>query len=137
VPGSEPTLVITVEARLARRSTTLALVVPWVTVAPVAAAFASPDEAAGLTDDPRAAAAVRAGLREVAVDLRAEVGDTHLPLDDVLALRPGDVVKLDAMAGDDAAVYADAVPVHRARAGRSGTRRAIQILGPYEGGETR
>jgi flagellar motor switch protein FliM len=29
-------------------------------------------------------------------------------------------------------VYADGVPVHRARAGRSGARRAIQILGPYE-----
>jgi flagellar motor switch protein FliM len=131
VPGSEPALVITVEARLARRSTTLALIVPWVTVAPVAAAFASPDEAAGLSDDPRSAALVRAGLREVAVDLRAEVGETHLALDDVLALRPGDVIKLDAMAGDDAAVYADGVPVHRARAGRSGARRAIQILGPY------
>ena len=109
---------------------------PWVTLAPVAAAFASPDEAAGLTDDPRSAAAVRAGLREVDVDLRAEVGETHLALDDVLALRPGDVVKLDAMAGDDTAVYADGVPVHRARAGRSGARRAIQILGPF-GEETR
>jgi flagellar motor switch protein FliM len=137
VPGSEPTLVITVEARMARRSTTIALIVPWVTLLPVAAAFASPDEAAGLTDDPRAAAAVRAGLREVSVDLRAEVGDTHLALDDVLALRPGDIVKLDAMAGDDAAVYADGVPVHRARAGRSGTHRAIQILGPHSGEETR
>jgi flagellar motor switch protein FliM len=137
VPGSEPTLVITVEARMARRSTTLALVVPWVTLLPVAAAFASPDEAAGLTDDPRSAAAVRAGLREVSVDLRAEVGDTHLALDEVLALRPGDIVKLDAMAGDDAAVYADAVPVHRARAGRSGTHRAVQILGPFSGEETR
>jgi flagellar motor switch protein FliM len=137
VPGSEPALVITVEARMAGRSTTLALVVPWLTLLPVAAAFASPDEAAGLTDDPRAAAAVRAGLREVSVDLRAEVGDTHLALGDVLALRPGDIVKLDAMAGDEAAVYADAVPVHRARAGRSGAHRAIQILGPYSGEETR
>jgi len=35
VPGSEPALVITVEARLARRSTTLSLIVPWVTLAPV------------------------------------------------------------------------------------------------------
>ena len=136
VPGSEPALVITVEARLSRRSTTLALIVPWVTVAPLAAAFASPDEAAGLSDDPRAAALVRAGLREVDVDVRAEVGQTHLALDDVLALRPGDVVRLDAMAGDDTVVYADGVPVHRARAGRSGARRAIQILGPY-GEETR
>jgi flagellar motor switch protein FliM len=131
VPASEPTLVLTVEARLDRRSTTLALVIPWATLAPVSAAFASPDEAAGISDDPRAAAAVRAGLQAVAVDLRAEVGDTRLALDDVLALRPGDVVRLDAQAGDDATVYADGVPVHRARAGRSGTRRAIQILGPY------
>jgi flagellar motor switch protein FliM len=46
------------------------------------------------------------------------------------------VVRLDAMAGDDTTVYADAVPVHRARAGRSGSRRAIQILGPF-GEETR
>ena len=75
--------------------------------------------------------AVRAGLREVDVDLRAEVGETRLALDDVLALRPGDVIKFDAMAGDDTAVYADGVPVHRARAGRSGSRRAIQILGPF------
>jgi flagellar motor switch protein FliM len=132
VPASEPTLVLTVEARLARRSTTLALVVPWATIAPVAAAFASPDEAAGLTDDPRAAAAVRAGLSIVDVDLRAEVGATTMALEDVLALRPGDVVKLESVAGEDAVLYADGTPVHRARAGRSGTRRAVQILGPYE-----
>ena len=104
---------------------------------PVAAAFASPDEAAGLTDDPRGRRAVRAGLREVDVDAARRGRPTRTsPLDDVLALRPGDVVKLDAMAGDDTAVYADGVPVHRARAGRSGARRAIQILGPY-GEETR
>ena len=132
VPASEPTLVLTVEARLARRSTTLALVVPWATIAPVAAAFASPDEAAGLADDPRAAAAVRAGLSVVDVNLRAEVGATSMAIEDVLALRPGDVVKLDALAAEDAVLYADGTPVHRARAGRSGTRRAVQIVAPYE-----
>ena len=135
VPASEPTLVLTVEARLARRSTTLALVVPWATIAPVAAAFASPDEAAGVSDDPRASAAVRAGLAVVDVDLRAEVGATSMAIEDVLALRPGDVVKLDALAAEDAVLYADGTPVHRARAGRSGTRRAVQILGTYEEGQ--
>ena len=131
VPASEPTLVLTVEARLARRSTTLAVVVPWATLAPVAAAFASPDEAAGLTDDPRSAAAVRAGLSAVDVDLRAEVGTATMALEDVLALRPGDVVRLESLAGEDTVLCADGTPVHRARAGRSGTRRAVQILGPY------
>jgi flagellar motor switch protein FliM len=74
---------------------------------------------------------VRAGLRRVDVVLRAEVADASLSLEEVLALRPGDIVKLDGQAGDDVTVYADGTPVHRARAGRSGTRRAIQILGPH------
>jgi flagellar motor switch protein FliM len=77
---------------------------------------------------------VRAGLSIVDVDLRAEVGATTLSLEDVLALRKGDVVKLEATAGEDVVLYADGVPVHRARAGRSGTRRAVQILGPHEEG---
>lgn len=131
VPASEPTLVLTVEARLGRRSTTLALVVPWVTIAPFSAAFASSDAAAGASDDPRDAAAVRAGLGAVDVGLRAEIGATTMALDEVLALRPGDVVKLDVTSGDDMIIYADTTPIHRARAGRSGTRRAVQILGPY------
>jgi flagellar motor switch protein FliM len=132
VPASEPTLVLTVEVRLARRSTTLALLVPYAAIAPVAGAFSSRDAAAGIPADPRAAAAVRAGLRGVDVELRAEVAGTTLALEDVLALRPGDVVRLEGQAGADITVFADGTPVHRARAGRSGTRRAIQVLGPYE-----
>jgi flagellar motor switch protein FliM len=131
VPASEPTLVITVEGRIGRRSTTLALLVPFAAIAPVAASFSSRAQAAGMAADPRAAAAVREGLRRVDVVLRAEVADATLALEDVLALRPGDIVKLDAQAGSDVVVYADGTPVHRARAGRSGTRRAIQVLGPF------
>jgi flagellar motor switch protein FliM len=133
VPASEPTLVLTVEARMARRSTTLAFVVPYAAIAPVAASFSSRAQAADLATDPRAAAAVAEGLRGVDVVLRAEVADTSMPLEDVIALRPGDVVRFEAQAGDEVVVYADATPVHRARAGRSGTRRAIQLLGPYAG----
>jgi flagellar motor switch protein FliM len=136
VPASEPTLVITVEARMGRRSTTLALLVPFATIAPVANAFSSRAQAAGVTADPRDTAAVRAGLRSVDVVLRAEVADAHLSLEEVLALRPGDIVKLDGQADSDVTVYADSTPVHRARAGRSGTRRAVQILGAHEEGSS-
>jgi flagellar motor switch protein FliM len=127
VPASEPTLVITVEARMGRRSTTLAVLVPFATIAPVVTSFSSRAQAAGVTADPRAAEAVRAGLRSVDVVLRAEVADTTLSLEEVLALRPGDVVKLDGQVDGDITVYADGTPVHRARAGRSGSRRAIQV----------
>jgi len=124
----------TVKARIARIRAPGATPVrrPWATIAPVAAAFASPDEALGVAGDPRDVAAVRAGLSIVDVDLRAEVGAATMALEDVLALRPGDVVRLESVAGEDAVLYADGTPVHRARAGRSGTRRAVQILGPYD-----
>jgi flagellar motor switch protein FliM len=132
VPASEPTLMITMEARIGRRSTTLALLVPFATISPVAEMFSSRAQAAGVASDPRAAAVVREGLRSVDVVLRAEVGGARLSLQDVLALRPGDMIRLDAQVGDDVTVYADGTPVHRARAGRSGTRRAIQVLGPHQ-----
>ena len=124
---------ITLEARMARRSTTLALLVPWVTVPPVAAAFASPDEAAGLADDPRSAAAVRDGLRRSRSTCVPRSATRSCPGG---GPRAASRRRRQArrQADDDVAVYADAMPVHRARAGRSGTRRAVQILGPSRGG---
>jgi len=64
--------------------------------------------------------------------MRAEVSDTHLTVEDVLALKPGDVVGLDGQASRGITLFADQVPVHRARPGRSGLKRAAQILGPVE-----
>jgi flagellar motor switch protein FliM len=45
----------------------------------------------------------------------------------VLTLGPGDVLRLGASASGGT-LYADAVPIHRIRPGRSGNRRAIEIM---------
>jgi flagellar motor switch protein FliM len=89
-------------------------------------------ESDGASDE-RARAAVRQGVERVDITLRAEVADTTMTLEDVLALRPGDVVRLDADAGDEVTICADRTPVHRARAGRHDRRRAVQVLGPAGG----
>ena len=68
--------------------------------------------------------------RRVEIEVRAEVAAVELPLDEVLALRPGDiapprrprVARRDALRGRRS-------PVQRARPGRSGRRRAVQVLG--------
>ncbi|MBI5104140.1 MAG: hypothetical protein HZB46_03985 [Solirubrobacterales bacterium] len=93
--GSEPTLVMTMEARLEGLSATMSLLVPYAAIAPVASAFSRHDEEE-VRRDARSTAAVRQGLSRV------------------------DVAR---------------TPVHRARGGRSGTRRAVQVLGPVEGEE--
>ena len=132
-PFSEPTLSLTIEARIARTSSTLSLLVPYCAIAPVAAAFSQRDGAnpSGSED---AAEAVDAALRGVEITMRAEVSDTRMTVQDVLALKPGDVVRLDGQAARGITLYADQVPVHRARPGRNGRKRAVQVLGPVEEG---
>jgi flagellar motor switch protein FliM len=129
--GSEPTIALTMEARLHHVQSTIALLVPYAAIAPVSAAFSQRDEET-VNHDPRAAAAVRAGLERVDVSLRVEVADTSMALEDVLSLRPGDVVRLDGDATDEVTVYADRTPIHNARAGRSGTHRAVQVTSRVE-----
>jgi flagellar motor switch protein FliM len=132
-PFSEPTLSLTIEARIARTSSTLSLLVPYCAIAPVAAAFSQRD-GAGPSGSEEAAEAVDAALRGVEILMRAEVGDTRMSVEDVLALKPGDVVRLDGQAAGGITLYADQVPVHRARPGRNGLKRAAQVLRPVEEG---
>jgi flagellar motor switch protein FliM len=130
-PGSEPTLVLTLEARLDGLSSTMALLIPYAAIAPVASAFSRHDEES-TTRDPVVAKAVNEGLSHVEVSLRAEVADTQLTLAEILALAPGDVIRLDADADTELTLFADRTPVHHARGGRSGKHRAVQITGPVE-----
>jgi flagellar motor switch protein FliN len=44
-------------------------------------------------------------IRDVELDLRIELGRTHMPLEDVLRLRRGAVVPLDKLAGDPVDIY--------------------------------
>ena len=134
-PFSEPTLSLTVEARIARTSSTLALLVPYCAIAPVAAAFSQRDGAgAPSEDDGDTGEAVDAALRGVEIVMRAEVSDTRMTVEDVLALKPGDVLRLDGQAANGITLFADQVPVHRARPGRNGLKRAAQVLGSVEEG---
>jgi flagellar motor switch protein FliM len=132
-PFSEPTLSLTIEARIARTSSTLSLLVPYCAIAPVAGAFSQRD-GAGASGSEDAAEAVDAALRGVEITMRAEVADARMKVEDVLALRPGDMVRLDGQAASGITLFADQVPVHRARPGRNGRKRAAQVLGPVEEG---
>jgi flagellar motor switch protein FliM len=124
---SEPTLTITFEARINRHSSTLALLIPWASIDAVADRIAGRDVRMR-TDDPRAAALLRAAVSRATIEMRAEVGSVELAIDDVLSLKPGDVLPLGTLAEDGVLVYAEDVPMHRAQPGRSGGRRAVQIV---------
>jgi len=129
---SDPTLTLTFEARIDRHSSTLALLVPWSAIDAVADELAGRETRSEATD-PRIAAAVRRAVAGAEVVLRAEVAHVDMAIDEVLALQPGDLVRLGAPAEAGVGIYAEDVPIHRAQPGRSGTRRAVQVTAPGGG----
>ena len=133
VPPSEPSLMLTMEARVDRSSSTISLIFPYRSVEPVLPRL-SGSQYGEVEIDADSARAVRNEMAQVEVDLRAEVASRHLSLDEVLALSPGDILRFNAPASQGVQLYAGHIPAHRAQPGRNGNRRAVQIVGRLEGG---
>jgi flagellar motor switch protein FliM len=131
VGNSEPTLAIQMEARMESTTAQIVLLLPHASVQPVAAAYSKPSDA-GRAKDPDSATDIRARLGGVDITLRAEVGEIRMPVREVLALKPGDVVSLGIPVDAAMGLRADDVLLHHVRPGRHGRARAIQILGPAE-----
>jgi flagellar motor switch protein FliM len=133
VSVSEPTLSLMLEARLQGMSAMVALLIPWSAIAPVADQFAARDDASAVqnADD---ATSVRRAVGNVEMTVRAEVAAVELPIEAVLALKDGDLLRLNAPASGGITLFADKVPVHVGRPGRAGSRRAVQVTGTAGGG---
>jgi flagellar motor switch protein FliM len=132
-PPSEPTLMLTIEVRVDASSSTMALVLPHRAVEP-ALEHLSGSQFGEVAIDPESRVAVRSGVASVDVELRAEVASRQMPVEKMLSLKPGDVLRFRVPAADGVTLYAGQVPAHRAQPGRNGNWRAVQIVGRAEGG---
>jgi flagellar motor switch protein FliM len=128
VSVSEPTLAMTMEARLNGASSLLTLFLPWSAIAPIADRFSARDDSHGIRGDEEVKT-VRKAVGRVEMTVRAEVASVQMPIEEVLALQPGDVLRLEAPAEGGVTLFADKVPVHVGKPGRSGSRRAVQVSG--------
>ena len=132
-PPSEPTLMLTIEVRVDGSSSTMALVLPHRSVEP-ALEHLSGGQFGEVAIDAESRVAVRSGVASVDVELRAEVASRQIPVDEMLALQPGDVLRFRVPAANGVMLYAGQVPAHRAQPGRNGNWRAVQVVGRAEGG---
>jgi flagellar motor switch protein FliM len=132
-PPSEPTIVLTMEVRGANESSTMSILIPYRSIESVSDRLSGQfDIGETLTTDDSIAQSVRSSIGAVEVVVRAEVASVDLAIGDVLALSPGDILPLGALASSGVFLYAGQVRLHRARPGRSGTRRAIEIVEQME-----
>jgi flagellar motor switch protein FliM len=125
---SEPTLTLLIEARINRQSFSLAMLIPWIAVAPVVGTITGREPkqlAAGRPTSP-----IQRAMANVPVMLRAEVASTELSVQEILSLAPGSVLRFGVPAEEGVTLFAENVKLARGEAGAAGPRRAIQIRGP-------
>jgi flagellar motor switch protein FliM len=126
---SEPTFVIMFEVRMNRQSSALALLIPWAAIDPVADRIAGRE----LVDESELAeSGMGRALSAAPVTLRAEVAAIDLPVEEILSLAPGSVIRLGARADEGVSLFAENVKLGRAQPGCNGARRAVQISGSAE-----
>lgn len=126
-PPSEPSLTMTLEATIDDTSSTMSLTIPYRAIESAMERFAAAGYGEG-TVDPSVRERVRVAVSGAEIDLRVEAAAVNLLLEEVLAIKVGDIVKLDTDASAGVTVFAGAVPVHHARPGRSGAKRAVEII---------
>jgi flagellar motor switch protein FliM len=125
---SEPTLTLLLEARINKHSFALALLIPWIAVAPIVGAISGREPSRPMLGQPTSP--IQRAMSNVPVRLRAEVASIELSVQDILALAPGSVLRFGARAEDGVTLFAENVKLARGEAGAAGRRRAVQIRGP-------
>jgi len=125
---SEPTLVVMVESRINKHSASMGLLIPWLAIDPVADKL-SGKESREAEADLVGASEIGRAVAGVPVTLRAEVAAVDLPIDEILALGPGSVIKLGIQADQGVTLFAENVKLARAQPGANGPRRAVQVSG--------
>ena len=93
VSVSEPTMELMLEARMQGMSAMLALLIPWSAIAPVADQFGAREDATGVQNEDDANS-VRRAVGNVEMTVRAEVAAVQMPIESVLALKEGDLLRL-------------------------------------------
>jgi flagellar motor switch protein FliM len=126
---SEPTFSAQLEVRINQQSYSMGLLVPWAAIEPIERKLSGHDSDGEEADH---STPLQDPLGHVPVAVRAEVAHVQMAVRDILALGPGSTIHFEASAEDGVELYADAVPLARARAGRQGPRRAVQLSGFFE-----
>jgi flagellar motor switch protein FliM len=125
---SEPTFVVVIESRINKHSASMALLIPWLAIDSVSERL-SGKEAREPEAESAGAAEIGRAMAGVPVTLRAEVAAVELPIDEILSLGPGSVIRLGAQADQGVTVFAENVKLACAQPGANGARRAIQVSG--------
>lgn len=138
LPPNDMVLSVSVAVKFGAQTGTMEFCLPYVLLEPVLPAlsanrwFSRGDESQG---DNQTATVVSGAVEEIEVPLSCRLGDTVLPMRDVLSLEAGDIIELNVPKGGPATLYVFGKPKFSVKVGTVGNRLAVRILSVAEDGE--
>jgi flagellar motor switch protein FliM len=127
-PVSEPTLELAMRARMLGHDFALTMLLPHRAIAPVEERILGRRGDGDEAPDPITGLRLREAMAGIEVALRAEISGPQTPAEEVLGLTPGATLRLGGRVGEGLGLCVEGVRVMRAKPGRSGSRRAVQVL---------
>jgi flagellar motor switch protein FliM len=128
VPSSEPTLILNISAAVDGVVSVITLLLPHRSVEEIMHHFEQGAMYGPPTDaDARNRELMRNAVGEVDVEVRAEAGAVKMSLADVLAMKPGDTVRLRRPVERGVTLCVGDVEAYDASPGRNGNLRAVQV----------
>src|SRR3954447_15073453 len=125
-PPTELSVLLSFQIRVHESSGVMALCLPYRSIESVAHNLTTQSYFSGQrTADP--SFSLVQGVEEVDIELRAQVGAVDLRISDVLALRPGDIVRLGVPAEQGVRLVAGSHEVYRAFPGAYQRQLAVQV----------
>jgi flagellar motor switch protein FliM len=131
-PVSEPTLELAIQAKMLGHDYAMTLLLPHRAIAPIEERILGRRGDGEEAPDPITGLRLREAMAGIEVPLRAEIAGPETPASAVLGLAPGATLRLGGRVGEGLGLCVDGVRVLRAKPGRSGSRRAVQVLEAIE-----
>jgi flagellar motor switch protein FliM len=133
-PVSEPTLELAMRAKVLDREYALTMLLPHQAIAPVEEQILGRRGVEDAAPDPITGLRVREAMAGIEVAVRAEIAGPEISAAQVLGLEPGATLRLGGRVDEGLGLCVEGVRVMRAKPGRSGSRRAVQVLEALEPG---
>lgn len=128
--ASEPSVLVVMELSIGTASGSLSLCLPYQSIEPVVGELTAQRYFAVGDEVPHTRDQMLEGLQQVEMPVRVQVGSARIPVEQVLALGPGDVVSLDRRVTDGVHLAVGNTRTFRAMPGRDGKHIAVRVIGP-------
>ncbi len=131
VMGNERVMLITFEMALNSITGTMNLYIPFTMLKPIANVLNPHAWYSGRKErqsDPDARQTAEASLSQVNLDVRVLLGTARLTFDELVKLKPGDVLSLDTSLNQDLSMYVANRTCFKVRVGKVGKRMAAQVI---------